>query len=106
MALFNLEALVRLLSYGKHLGVANYQPFQSTRKMSLLLPISLGANTTVLPPQGKKKEIFPSMQASYFLQGQADSRSSQTAQEGLSQEVILLTEIRSTTGKLLCGDIK
>lgn len=84
MILFYFEVLVRLLSYGKHLGIASCQ-LLSVHQEKCLLPVSLGAKATVLLPRKGGKKHFPSLQLLYFLQGQAGNRSSQTKQESLSQ---------------------
>lgn len=85
MILFYSEVLVRLLSYGKHLGIASCQLLSVHQEKCLLLPVSLGAKATVLLPRKGGKKHFPSLQLLYFLQGQTGNRSSQTKQESLSQ---------------------
>lgn len=57
MALIIFEALVRLLSYVNTYEEQVVSSFQWIRRMSLLLPISLGAKVTDLPSQGWKKSI-------------------------------------------------
>ena len=78
MTLFIFEVLVRLLSYGKHLGVASCQLLSVRQEKCLLFPISLGAKATVSPTSGREKKNLSNYSALYFLQGQAGSRSSQT----------------------------
>lgn len=59
MILFYSEVLVRLLSCGKHLGIANCQLLSVHQEKCLLLPISLGAKAPVLLPQEKgEKNTF------------------------------------------------
>lgn len=58
MILFYSEVLVRLLSYGKHLGIANCQLLSVHQEKCLLLPISLGAKAPVLPQEKGEKNTF------------------------------------------------
>ena len=105
MILFYSEVLVRLLSYGKNLGIANCQLLSVHQEKCLLLPVSLGAKASVLLPQEKgKKNTFHLFSSCIFSRARQVTDPPRLNRKAFLSWVMLLTERRSTTRMLVCED--